>query len=121
MKINEIENETLFKLGKERARLGHLKYGDRDQFRDGALDMMEEVLDVINILDRRNKWVNEANVGSLETLETSVEIFRTCEVLIEKIKDYDKAVRVAGYEVDDKNGGERWGIEILKGGQMKLF
>jgi len=114
MKVHELTDEEIEAIRKARAEWGHKKYGDRDQFRDGAADLLEEALDILNILDRRLKWIEHDKKMCSEIFSKSVEIKDLTERLIWKIQYFDKTIRLAGYEVSDENGGERIGLDYLE-------
>lgn len=83
---------------------------------------MEETADVINIMNRRLKWVNEwiLEVGNKEVgarmliAKQSDNIKSIVKDLNIAIKDFDESLRHLGYPIDDKNGGERIGLEHLQ-------
>ena len=122
IEINKVTDEQIQKHREARASWGHEKYGDADKFRDGTLDMMEETADVINIMNRRLKWVNEwiLEVGNKEVgaqmllAKQSNNIKEIVKDLNIAIKDFDESLRHLGYPIDDRNGGERIGLEHLQ-------
>lgn len=115
IKICETNKAFFYELRKRRADWGHEKYGDRDIYRDSALDMMEESADIINILERRIHWYNEYcfenKIDHSFAIDLAVQkINNKVEELNELIKKFDLELRNTGYEVNDSNGGTRIGL-----------
>ncbi len=114
MKVHELTNEEIQSLTEARADWGHEKYGDRDELRDGSIDMLEEIMDIQNILDRRLLWINKENKNNKEITIISKSINQLAMELTLKVKKFDKAIRENGYKVNDSNGGERIGFDYLE-------
>jgi hypothetical protein len=109
-KVCESNSTRINKLKKQRADWGHKKYGDRDKLRDTCLDILEEILDIKNITDRRLKHINEEhNKIDTETLEFAYKINLRCDNLIKINQEFDEHLRKK-YGVTDENGGFRVGI-----------
>lgn len=113
MTVHKLTDEQIEKLTKSRADWGHEKYGDRDEFRDGSLDMLEEVMDIINILQRRLMWLDKQGLVDDAVRHIALSILEGTANVIFDIQDFDKIIRVNGYQVNDTNGGERIGIDKL--------
>lgn len=112
--VNELTPKELKLIAEARQEHGNKIYGDRDEFRDGSLDMIEECLDIINILNRRTKWLIKNNIQSKEINYLTNCIVENTLKTIADIQLYDKYIRQEGYKVDDKNGGERIGLDYLE-------
>ena len=112
--VNELTPQELKLIAEARQEHGNKIYGDRDEFRDGSLDMSEECLDIIDILNRRTKWLIKNNIQSKEINYLTNCIVENTLKTIADIQLYDKYIRQEGYKVDDKNGGERLGLDYLE-------
>lgn len=100
-----------------RADWGHDKYGDRDERRDHCVDMLEELLDVKNILNREALWTSRNGTGlskSIAYLGYHMEINNKVNSLIELIQDYDNFLRMKNVKIDDSNAGDRIGFTNIK-------
>ena len=71
MRLHEITPEELFMWRMRRAQVGHERYGDSDLDRYALVDVMEELMDVLNILDRaKNRAVQENRSEDFRSLIT---------------------------------------------------
>jgi len=112
-RVMGLTNEEIETLREARAIWGHKKYGDRDIYRDGALDMLEETCDIVNILERRMKWIEEGGISNTTINSVSRDIKQLVMEINMKIQKFDNVIRFNGYQVDDSNGGERIGLDYL--------
>ncbi len=109
-RLHEITSAELEEWRQERMRVGQLKYGDRDTKRYSLVDVAEELLDVLNILER---FENRARAQGYE-------IDYNQQMRLRKIKDdvFSDLARVRNLDellpdelCTDENGGKRiwWG------------
>ena len=93
IKVCELTDGEIKEIRQARQKMGNEIYGDRDQFRDKAADMLEEALDILNILDRGLKWINEA--GEMATLinHSALRIKAITKTLISEIQNFDWTLR----------------------------
>jgi len=109
-RLHKITSAELEEWRQERMRVGQLKYGDRDTKRYSLVDVAEELLDVLNILER---FENRARAQGYE-------IDYNQQMRLRKIKDdvFSDLARVRNLDellpdelCTDENGGERiwWG------------
>lgn len=113
-RVMDLTAQELRLLGEARQQHGNEIYGDRDQLRDGALDMIEECLDIVNILNRRLKWLLESNISNEKIGYLTNCILENTIKNMADIQQFDQEIREAGYIVDDSNGGERLGFDYLE-------
>jgi hypothetical protein len=108
-RLHKITLAELEEWRQERARVGQLKYGDWDTKRYNLVDVVEELLDALNILER---FENRARVQGLADYNQQMRL--------RKIKDdvFSDLARVRNLDellpdelCTDENGGERiwWG------------
>lgn len=105
-RLHKITLAELEEWRQERMRVGQLKYGDRDTKRYSLVDVAEELLDVLNILER---FENRARAQGYE-------IDYNQQMRLRKIKDdvFSDLARVRNLDellpdelCTDENGGER--------------
>ena len=105
-RLHKITPGELKEWKQERMRVGQLKYGDRDTKRYSLVDVAEELLDVLNILER---FENRARAQGYE-------IDYNQQMRLRKIKDdvFSDLARVRSLDeilpdelCTDENGGER--------------
>lgn len=105
-RLHKITLAELEEWRQERMRVGQLKYGDRDTKRYSLVDVAEELLDVLNILER---FENRARAQGYE-------IDYNQQMRLRKIKDdvFSDLARVRSLDellpdelCTDENGGER--------------
>ena len=90
----------------ERMRIGQQTYGDRDTGRYNLVDVVEELLDVLNILER---FENRAKVQGYELTFTERQLIKEIRKLIDDamvclmLLDEELPDRLCA----DENGGER--------------
>ena len=108
-RLHEITSAELEDWKRARMNVGQLKYGDRDTKRYNLVDVVEELLDALNILER---FENRARVQGLVDYNQQMRL--------RKIKDdvFSDLARVRSLDellpdelCTDENGGKRiwWG------------
>lgn len=110
MKVHKLGFSEIEQIREARAEWGHGKYGDRDEFRDSSIDMLEETLDIKNILNRRIMWIEKNKNMTLEIDIAKTNILINYNRMIEAIQEFSLAIDKSNYIVDDSNGGTRIGI-----------
>jgi hypothetical protein len=105
-RLHEITSAELEEWRQERARVGQLKYGDRDTKRYNLVDVMEELLDVLNILER---FENRAKAQGYEFNRLELYCIKSTE---RRVRDIIKRLFALDEELPDslrtdENGGER--------------
>ena len=113
IKVCELTNEEIEEIREARQTWGSQKYGDRDQYRDTAKDLLEETLDIKNILNRRLFWLEKEKNKDLKIDIAATEILILYNNMIEAIKNLDNALRVAS-NVTDKNSHQRIGFNYIE-------
>ncbi len=99
---------------RKRMEIGQLEYGDRDLKRYNLVDVVEELLDVVNIMERfENRLITK--YGSLENADLFCKyndfIIRVNRIknganeLIKEVKYLDRYIKWE--DSTDENGGER--------------
>lgn len=115
VRVCDLSKRDLERIRNARQEHGNKIYGDRDKYRDGCLDMVEEVLDVKNILNRRMFHISsDIKKDKYGLWEYYYEINKQCDNLLETFKEFDNYIRNVGIEVDDTNGGTRIGLDKIK-------
>ena len=102
----EVEDITAWRL--ERLRIGQQRYGDNDVKRYNLLDVMEELLDSVNILERmRNRAVHEERSQEfIENLDKGIsDIMDSIISAIEEVVSLDK--KLPDDFCTDENGENR--------------
>jgi len=90
----------------ERMRVGQQRYGDRDSGRYNLVDVVEELLDVLNILERFENRARAQGYGFSELQKILLGITKEkAEVLIGLVQSFDKGI--PDDLCTDENGGER--------------
>ena len=112
--VNELTEKEIKEIRLARQAFGSEIYGDRDQFRDKSADMLEEALDILNILDRGLKWINEAGEMAIPVNHSALRIKAITKKLISEIQNFDWLIREYDCEVSDINGGNRIGFDYLE-------
>ena len=105
-RLHEITPTELEDWKRERMNVGQTKYGDRDTKRYNLVDVMEELLDVLNILER---FENRASVQGYELNGLELYCIRSTE---RRVRDIIKRLFALDEELPDslrtdENGGER--------------
>ena len=105
-RLHEITPTDLENWKRARMSVGQLKYGDRDTKRYNLVDVMEELLDVLNILER---FENRAKAQGYEFNGIELYCIRSTE---RRVRDIIKRLFALDEELPDllctdENGGER--------------
>jgi len=110
-RVCDLKHKDIERIRNARAVWGHEKYGDRDKDRDHCLDMLEEVMDIENILNRTMFWLGKEEKKQYTVYEFYYLITNQCKMLSETIVEFDQFLRNKGIEINDNNGGDRIGIK----------
>lgn len=110
-RLKDITKEELEKWRKARLEHGQKKYGDSDLDRDNDVDMVEEVLDIVNIAERKCNRLSEQ--GELDPDNQRAYIHKkyynmvvdTAERLVNIIQEWDK--KTPDRCATDGKGGDR--------------
>lgn len=63
-RVKQLTEEQIQEWRKRRQEIGSDKYGETDLWRYGMVDILEELLDVLNILDRaQRRWQMQSDVS----------------------------------------------------------
>lgn len=115
-RLHEITPTELEDWKRARINVGQTKYGDRDTKRYNLVDVMEELLDVLNILER---FENRAKAQGYEFNGLELYCIKSTE---RRVRDIIKRLFALDEELPDslctdENGGERiwWPGEFKKG------
>ncbi len=100
-------------IASKRAEWGHIKYGDADKYRDTAIDVVEELADINNIIKRRLMHMELEGLSSKILISKANEINAYVSDLFVLIKDFDKILYNIEYPVTDRNGGPRVAHELF--------
>jgi hypothetical protein len=104
-RLHKITSAELEEWKRERMRVGQLKYGDRDTKRYNLVDVVEELLDALNILER---FENRARVQGLADYNQQMRLRRIKEDVVSDLARVRSLDELLPDELcTDENGGER--------------
>ena len=104
-RLHEITPTELEEWKRERMRVGQLKYGDRDTKRYNLVDVVEELLDALNILER---FENRARVQGYVDYNQQMRLRRIREDVVSDLARVRSLDELLPDELcTDENGGER--------------
>jgi hypothetical protein len=104
-RLHKITPTELEDWKRERMRVGQLKYGDRDTKRYNLVDVVEELLDALNILER---FENRARVQGLADYNQQMRLRRIKEDVVSDLARVRSLDELLPDELcTDENGGER--------------
>ena len=105
MQVKDMNLVHLKQLCKTRQEVLGKKYGDADKTRDTSKDLIEEISDIINISNRRWKWINESEIITTEERNILAEkihkLQNQARILFLDVVDFDKAMKKTDYIEDD--------------------
>ena len=104
-RLHKITSAELEEWKRERMRVGQLKYGGRDTKRYNLVDVVEELLDALNILER---FENRARVQGLADYNQQMRLRRIREDVVSDLAMVRSLDELLPDELcTDENGGER--------------
>ena len=111
MLVKDMDDKDFIDLCRARQEWGTKKYGDADKHRDCCRDLTEEIVDVVNIVNRRKQWIyrmiesGELEISDqiLDNIEKHIEvIIHDMYIAFEDIKALDVEMKRSEYpEPDD--------------------
>ena len=104
MFVKDMDNKDFIDLCAARQKMGTEKYGDSDRFRDCAIDLVEEISDVVNISNLRRKRLYDYDCPDSirDKINEQIDIVQKGILnLFYDVKELDKQMKRSEYPESD--------------------